>query len=48
VDTDKRNELLDQMLAWFKATDAPMPTQPNPNYNPTFKPPVSKGKKLKC
>ena len=29
----KRDELLDDLLAWLKATDAPVPTKPNPAYN---------------
>lgn len=30
----KRDELLDDLLAWFKATDAKLPTEPNPDYRP--------------
>jgi len=33
--TDKRNELLDDLLAWLKKSDAPLPTQANPSYDPT-------------
>jgi len=32
--TAKRDELLDDLLAWFKATDAPLPSEPNPQYDP--------------
>ncbi|MEX1089699.1 MAG: sulfatase [Phycisphaeraceae bacterium] len=35
---DKRDELLDDLLAWIKKTDAPLPSQPNKDYDPT-KPP---------
>jgi arylsulfatase A-like enzyme len=31
----KRDELLDDLLAWLKATDAPLPTQKNPDYRRT-------------
>jgi len=31
----KRDELLDDLLAWLKATDALLPTKPNPAYNPS-------------
>lgn len=34
----KRDELLDDLLAWMKATNALLPTQPNPKYNPAAKP----------
>ncbi len=30
----KRDELLDRMLAWMKATNALVPSQPNPQYQP--------------
>ena len=30
----KRDELLDRLLAWMKATDALVPSQPNPSYSP--------------
>lgn len=30
----KANELLDELLGWIKSTGAPLPDQPNPNYNP--------------
>jgi len=30
----KRNELLNELLAWQKSTNAPMPTEPNPAYRP--------------
>ncbi len=31
----KRDELLDELLAWLKATDAPVPTKLNPAYDPS-------------
>jgi arylsulfatase A-like enzyme len=30
----KANELLDDLLGWIQATDAPMPAKPNPAYKP--------------
>lgn len=30
----KRDELLDDLLAWFKSTDAKLPREPNPAYDP--------------
>jgi arylsulfatase A-like enzyme len=30
----KRDELLDELLAWFKSTGAKLPDQPNPAFNP--------------
>jgi arylsulfatase A-like enzyme len=33
----KRDELLDQMLAWLKSTNAKMPTERNPKYDPNAK-----------
>ncbi len=30
----KRDELLDDLLAWFEKTNAKLPSQPNPNYDP--------------
>jgi arylsulfatase A-like enzyme len=39
----KRDELLDEMLAWMKRTDAKMPTQRNPKYDPSA--PLPKQKK---
>ena len=39
----KRDELLDDLLAWFKSTDALLPTQPNPKYDPGAA--TTKGKK---
>jgi arylsulfatase A-like enzyme len=35
----KRNELLDDLLAWMKAADALMPTEKNPAYRPDTKTP---------
>lgn len=34
----KRDELLDNLLQWFADVKAPLPTQPNPNYDPQAKP----------
>jgi len=34
TNTAKRDELLDELLAWQKSVNAPMPTQPNPKYAP--------------
>ena len=31
---EKRDELLDDLLAWFDATDALLPSEPNPKYDP--------------
>jgi len=31
---DKRDELLDDLLAWFDAVKAPLPSEKNPGYNP--------------
>jgi arylsulfatase A-like enzyme len=43
----KRDELLSDLLAWFKSADAPLPTQPNPRYDPNAPAPNAskKGKK---
>jgi arylsulfatase A-like enzyme len=35
---DKRDELLDDLLAWLAAIAAPMPTEANPNYDPDAPP----------
>ena len=45
----KRDELLDDLLAWIKSTDALIPTQPNPKYDPTAEAQKAKngGKKRK-
>lgn len=43
VNPKKRDELLDQMLAWLKHTDAKLPTERNPKYDP--KAPIEKKKK---
>jgi arylsulfatase A-like enzyme len=32
--TAKRDELLDDLLKWFKSVDAPLPAQKNPAYSP--------------
>ncbi|TWU03934.1 Sulfatase [Neorhodopirellula pilleata] len=34
IKTDKRDELLDEMLQWFDKTDAKLPTEVNPDYDP--------------
>ncbi len=34
TETAKRDELLGDLLAWHQATNAPMPTEPNPKYAP--------------
>ena len=41
---DKRQELYEAMLAWRKEVNAPVPTTPNPKYDPNQKPGGSKGK----
>ncbi|MEX2216381.1 MAG: sulfatase [Phycisphaeraceae bacterium] len=43
----KRDELLDDLLAWFKATDAPLPTEKNPKYDSEAEGNEKKGKKNK-
>lgn len=45
--TAKRDELLDELLAWHKATSAKIPSVPNPQYdaNATFRDGARKGKK---
>jgi hypothetical protein len=45
--TAKRDELLDELLAWHKATQAKIPHVPNPQYDPnaTFRDGARKGKK---
>ena len=42
--TAKRDELLEDLLAWFKSTDAKLPTERNPEYNPKATPPRAKKK----
>jgi len=37
TDTAKRDELLDDLLAWMKTSAAVLPTQPNPKYDPAAK-----------
>ena len=44
---DKRKELHDAMLAWRKEVNAPVPTTPNPQYDPSKKPGTGKGKRGK-
>ena len=34
ADPAGRDELLDDLLRWLAATRAPLPTRPNPAYNP--------------
>lgn len=41
----KRNELLNDLLQWFKATNAPMPTERNPAYAPNDSSNKAKGEK---
>ena len=43
----KRDELLDDLLAWLKTTDAPIPTMANPKYDPAAAAKKGKGKKAK-
>ena len=45
----KRDELLNDLLAWFKSSGALLPTEPNPAYNPgaADAPKGKKGKKKK-
>ena len=38
VNTAKRDELLDDLLAWIKSTPAPLPSQANPKYAPGKQP----------
>ena len=35
--TDKRDELLNELLAWFETTKAKLPTEANPKYDPAGK-----------
>jgi len=35
VNTAKRDELLNDLLDWFKQVDAPLPSKKNPNYDPS-------------
>ncbi len=37
ANTDKRDELLGDLLAWHKSVAAPIPTEPNPKYAPGAK-----------
>ncbi len=41
---DKRRELHEAMLAWRKEVNAPVPTTPNPKYDPSKRPGGSKNK----
>ncbi len=38
VNIKKRDELLDELLAWQKTIHAPIPTVPNPSYAPNVRP----------
>ena len=40
-----RDELLGDLFAWFESTDALVPTQPNPQYDPTAQPAVENPEK---
>ena len=42
-ETTKRDELLDDLLAWFEHTDALLPTETNPGYDPEAKPSGKQG-----
>ena len=37
VHTDQRDQLLNDLLTWFDHADAPLPTEPNPAYDPDAK-----------
>ena len=43
----KTKELHERMLAWRKEVKAPVPTTPNPKFDPDAKWPVKKNKKGK-
>lgn len=47
TETAMRDELLDDLLAWFKNTGAILPTQSNPKYDASAKPRGRKEKKAK-
>ena len=47
TNTAKRNELLADLEAWFKATDAKLPTEKNPKYDPDAQPPIKKKNRKK-
>ena len=42
----KRDELLNEMLAWMKRTGAKMPTERNPSYDPQAPLPKKSGKSV--
>lgn len=44
VNTGKRDELLNDLIEWFETVQAQLPTQPNPDYDPTAPPNNGKGK----
>jgi hypothetical protein len=46
TDTAKRDELLDDLLAWMTSTGATLPTRPNPQFDPSAK--ARGGKKKKA
>lgn len=46
--TAKRDELLDDLLAWFKSTGALLPVQQNPGYNPAATAPKGRNARKKA
>ncbi|MCA9030065.1 MAG: hypothetical protein KDA66_04605, partial [Planctomycetaceae bacterium] len=38
MQTEKRDELLSDLFAWFESTGALLPSEPNPDYDPEKKP----------
>jgi hypothetical protein len=40
----KRDQLLGEMLAWIKRTDAKLPSERNPKYDPNAKPTKKAGR----
>ena len=45
IEVPVAKELLADLLKWFRATDAKLPTKPNPDYDPKATAPKKKGKK---
>lgn len=43
----RRDELLDDLLGWIKSTGALLPSQPNPQFDPSARAPETKGGKRK-
>jgi arylsulfatase A-like enzyme len=39
ANADKRDALLDELIEWLKATEAPIPDQPNPDLDPLHRVP---------